>query len=97
VVSLWALGRPGGERFVNERGAVASAGAVGSSFVEGEWEYQPVRLPPDVTRISATVQLGIQAEFGGWELSRTLLYADGTRKVWLRRKRTRALQAGLAT
>lgn len=79
---------------MNQRGA---AGAVGAPVIEGEWEYQPIRLPPDVTRISATVRLGIQAEFGGWELTRTLLYADGTRTVWLRRKRTRALQAGLAT
>ena len=43
------------------------------------------------------MQLGIRAEFGGWELARTLLYSDGTRKVWLRRKVSRALQAGLAT
>ena len=83
---------------MNQRGAHSGPiGAFGTPVVEGEWEYQPVRLPPDVTRISATVQLGIQAEFGGWELSRTLLYADGTRKVWLRRKRTRALQQGFAT
>jgi hypothetical protein len=70
---------------------------VGTPVVEGDWEYQPVRLPPDVTRISATVQLGIRAEFGGWELARTLLYADGTRKVWLRRKVSRSLVAGMAT
>lgn len=72
-------------------------GSVGTPVVEGEWEYQPVRLPPDVTRISATVQLGIRAEFGGWELTRTLLYPDGTRTVWLRRRVSRAMQAGLAT
>ena len=27
-----------------------------------------------------------QAELGRWELSRTLLFAGGERKVWLRRK-----------
>lgn len=70
---------------------------VGAAVVEDDWEYQPVRLPPDVTRISASVQLGIRAEFGGWELARTLLYADGTRKVWLRRKLSRSLVPGLAT
>jgi hypothetical protein len=64
---------------------------------EGDWEYQPVRLPRDVTRISASVELGLRAQFGGWELSRTLLYADGTRKVWLRRRASRALSASLAT
>jgi hypothetical protein len=79
---------------VNERGPV---GLVGTPVIEGEWEYQPVRLPPDVTRISATVQLGVRAEFGGWELSRTLLYADGTRKVWLRRPVVRSMQPAPAT
>jgi len=79
-------------------GAGRDGGAlVGAPVVEGGWEYQPVRLPPDVTRISATVQLGIRAEFGGWELARTLLYADGSRKVWLRRRVSRSLAAGLAT
>ena len=79
---------------MNARGPV---GLVGTPVIEGEWEYQPVRLPPDVTRISATVQLGVRAEFGGWELSRTLLYPDGTRKVWLRRRVVRSTQAAPAT
>lgn len=52
-----------------------------------DWEYRPLRLPPGITRISAATQLSIHAEYSGWELSRVLLYADGTRKVWLRRKR----------
>jgi hypothetical protein len=82
---------------VKNAGARDGGALVGAPVVEGDWEYQPVRLPPDVTRISATVQLGIRAEFGGWELARTLLYADGTRKVWLRRRVSRSLVAGLAT
>jgi hypothetical protein len=82
---------------VNDAGGGDGGAVVGAPVVEGDWEYQPVRLPPDVTRISATVQLGIRAEFGGWELARTLLYADGTRKVWLRRRLSRSLVAGLAT
>lgn len=53
-----------------------------------DWEYRPLRLPPGVTRLAAATQLSIHAEFAGWELSRVLLYSDGTRKVWLRRKRT---------
>ncbi|KEI43855.1 DUF5703 family protein [Saccharopolyspora rectivirgula] len=52
-----------------------------------DWEYQPLRLPPGISRLSAAIQLSIHAEFAGWELSRVLLYADGSRKVWLRRKR----------
>lgn len=53
-----------------------------------DWEYRPLRLPAGVTRISAATQLSVHAEFAGWELSRVLLYADGTRKVWLRRRRS---------
>jgi hypothetical protein len=56
--------------------------------VEGDWEYRPVQLPGDVSRMTAAVRLAIQAEFGGWELSRVRLYPGGMRKVWLRRRRT---------
>ncbi|TWP49496.1 hypothetical protein FKR81_23405 [Lentzea tibetensis] len=65
--------------------------------IDGDWEYRPLRLPPGVSRRTATTQLAIQAEFAGWELSRTLLYGDGSRKVWLRRKRTLAVLPGLIT
>lgn len=64
---------------------------------EGDWEYRPLRLPPGITRPSATTQLSIHAEFAGWELSRVLLYADGTRKVWLRRRTTTPGVPGLLT
>jgi hypothetical protein len=62
--------------------------------IDGDWEYRPLRLPAAVSRRAATTQLAIQAEFSGWELSRVLLYADGTRKVWLKRRRTAALVPG---
>ena len=65
--------------------------------VEGDWEYRPLRLPAAVSRRAAAIQLAVQAEFAGWELSRVLLFADGTRKVWLRRKRTAAGMPGLMT
>lgn len=55
---------------------------------EGEWEYRPVQLPGDVSRMTAAVRLAIQAEFGGWELSRVRLYPGGVRKVVLRRRRS---------
>ena len=61
--------------------------------VDGDWEYQPVRLPRDVSRLNATAELGLRSQFGGWELARTLLFADGTRKVWLRRKLSRMREA----
>ena len=57
-------------------------------MTEYEYEYHPVRLPPDVSRVTASIRLSIQAEFGGWELSRVRMYADGTRKVLLRRRKT---------
>jgi hypothetical protein len=58
---------------------------------DGGWEYRPVQLPGDVPRMTAAVRLAIQAEFGGWELSRVRLYPGGVRKVWLRRRRTSPL------
>ncbi|MGW0039533.1 DUF5703 family protein [Gordonia sp. NPDC003376] len=46
-----------------------------------------IRLPPDVTRVTASMRLALEAEFGGWELSRVRLYSDGTRKVLLKRRK----------
>jgi hypothetical protein len=57
-------------------------------WTEGDWEYRPLQLPGDVSRLTASVRLAIQAEFGGWELSRVRLYPGGVRKVWLRRRRS---------
>ncbi len=57
-------------------------------WIDGDWEYRPLQLPGDVSRMTAAVRLAIQAEFGGWELSRVRLYPGGVRKVWLRRKRS---------
>ena len=53
-----------------------------------DYDYVPLRLPPDVTRVTASMRLAIQAEFGGWELSRVRLYTDGSRRVLLRRRKT---------
>lgn len=55
---------------------------------EAEWEYAPMRIPSDVDRTTAAVQLALQADYGGWELARVRLASDGTRRVWLRRKRS---------
>jgi hypothetical protein len=52
-----------------------------------DWEYAPLRIPADVSRGHAAAQLSLHAEFGGWELARVARYADGTRRVTLRRKR----------
>ncbi|MGZ8802229.1 MAG: DUF5703 family protein [Mycobacterium sp.] len=53
----------------------------------GDYEWIPLRLPPDVTRVSASIRLSIEAEYRGWELTRVRLYTDGSRRVLLRRKR----------
>ncbi|SFQ54582.1 hypothetical protein SAMN05421810_10981 [Amycolatopsis arida] len=60
------------------------------AVIDENWEYRRLQLPPGVSRISAAVQLSIQAEFSGWELSNVRLYSDGTRRVWLRRRRSLA-------
>lgn len=54
-----------------------------------EYEWIPLRLPPDVTRLTASTRLSIEAEYRGWELSKVRLYTDGSRRVLLRRKKTR--------
>ncbi|QTR03535.1 hypothetical protein J7S33_00180 [Saccharothrix algeriensis] len=65
--------------------------------VDGDWEYRPLRLPAGVSRRTATTQLTLHAEFAGWELSRTLLFGDGSRKGGLRRRRTTATLPGVIT
>lgn len=52
-----------------------------------DYEYAPLRFPPNVDRMTATVQLAIAAEYSGWELARVRLLRDGTRQVVLRRRR----------
>ena len=54
---------------------------------EPDYEYAPLRIPAEVTRLNAAAQLSLHAEFGGWELARVVRYMDGSRRVTLRRKR----------
>ncbi|GAB3745125.1 DUF5703 family protein [Amycolatopsis oliviviridis] len=70
---------------------------VDEAVVEGDWEYRRLQLPPGVSRRAAATQLSIHAEFAGWELSTVRLYSDGTRRVWLRRKRTATPLPGIIT
>ena len=46
-----------------------------------DYEWVPLRLPPDVTRVTASTRLSIEAEYRGWELTKVRLYTDGTRRV----------------
>ena len=57
----------------------------------------PIRLPGDVSRMTAAARLAIQAEYSGWELSRVRLYPGGVRKVVLRRRRSSKPLPGLST
>ncbi len=61
------------------------------AIAEPDWEYAPLRIPAEVTRVAAAVQLSLHAEYGGWELARVLRFTDGSRRVWLRRKPRPAL------
>ncbi|MFC9993782.1 DUF5703 family protein [Nocardia sp. NPDC127526] len=56
-----------------------------------EYEYIPLRLPREMNRVTASMRLAIQAEFGGWELSRVRAYTDGSRRVLLRRRKSSLL------
>ena len=60
-----------------------------AASLSDEYEWIPLRLPPEVTRITASTRLSIEAEYRGWELTRVRLYTDGSRRVLLRRKKTR--------
>lgn len=59
-----------------------------------EYDWVPLRLPPDVTRISASIRLSIEAEYRGWELTRVRAYTDGSRRVLLRRRKSAATMPG---
>ena len=60
-----------------------------------DYEYAPLRLPPNVDRMTAAVQLAVAAEFSGWELARVRLFRDGTRQVILRKIRGATAQPAL--
>lgn len=68
-----------------QRGRMPAGWADGLS---DEYDWVPLRLPPDVTRLSASVRLSIEAQYRGWELTRVRLYTDGSRRVLLRRRKS---------
>jgi hypothetical protein len=51
-----------------------------------DYEYQRLTLPRGVSRNTAQRLLTDAAEHGHWELDRLRLYADGRRKIVLRRR-----------
>ena len=84
----------GNESDGSPRWTAAAAGVAGITD-DDEYEYQPLRIDPHLSRGAAATMLAVRAEFSGWELARTLKFTDGSRKVWLRRKRSRHMLPGL--
>ena len=92
-----------GSRGAGSEAAVDDGGSAGASTRSApdavrprwapsdEFEYQPLRIDSRVSRSAAASMLAIRAEFAGWELARVLKFPDGTRRVWLRRRRSPAL------
>ncbi len=66
------------------------------SDADDAYEYAPLRVPSDVDTVSAQEQLSVAAEYGGWELARVMKFADGSRKVTLRRKPGKRLLPGFS-
>lgn len=60
--------------------------AVDSLTRQHSWEYLVITVAPHESLAQARQRLVEHAEYGHWELQRTLLYKGGTRRFWLRRK-----------
>ncbi len=56
------------------------------------YEFRTLYLPRGTSRKVAHRILTDEAEYGHWELDRLRLYADGSRRVRLRRKIIRAVR-----
>ena len=70
----------------------ALAGWVHNGSPMAEWEYQHLYLPRGTSRGAARRLLTDHAEYGHWELARLRLFADGSRRVVLRRKVIRVVR-----
>lgn len=58
-----------------------------AAMSDDDYDYRPLRIDPSMSRSATAAMLSIRAEFTGWELARSAKYEDGSRQVWLRRKR----------
>ena len=61
-----------------------------------QYEWRVVDIPANVSRGDARSMLTEHAEFGAWELTRSVLYPGGARRVWLRRRVMRVVRTGAA-
>ncbi|MCB2413913.1 DUF5703 family protein [Demequina sp. TTPB684] len=49
-------------------------------------QWRVVDIPRDISRGETTQLLSEQAEYGRWELARSIVFVGGARRVWLRRR-----------
>ena len=63
-----------------------TAGTIERVSIHGDWEYAPLRIPNGTSRSAAAQMMSLQSDVGGWELDRLQLFADGTRRVVMRRR-----------
>jgi hypothetical protein len=52
-------------------------------------QWRVVDVPRDITHHETAQLLSEQAEYGRWELARTVVFVGGARRVWLRRRTMR--------
>lgn len=60
------------------------------------FEWRVVDIPARVSRAEARVMLTEHAEYGQWELARTVVFMGGARRVWLRRRTMRVVRTDAA-
>ena len=60
------------------------------------FEWRVVNIPRDMSRAEARTMLTEHAEYGQWELARSVLFVGGARRVWLRRRTMRVVRTDAA-
>jgi len=60
------------------------------------YEWRVVDIPVTMSRSDARALLTEHAEYGKWELARSVLFVGGARRVWLRRRTMRVVRTGAA-
>lgn len=63
-----------------------SAPIVHSTFNTDRYEYLIITVEPGDSVKAARQRLGEHAEYGKWELARTVILYGGRRRYWLRRR-----------
>ena len=51
-----------------------------------EYEFRTIVFPRDAARSAIRQELADHAEYGRWELHRTVVYMSGKQRAWLRRR-----------